>query len=532
MNTLRGLDVLVIAGYFLAMLAMGGVFSRRSKSKDGYFVGQRSYPGWVAGFSLFGAQISSITFVAYPADAFKTAWLRYLLCLTLPISVYLAARFFLPVFRRAKVTSVFEYLEARFGPKTRVYGACVFIASQCIRLSMIQYLVAVLMHRLTGWSVPMCLLLGGVVTAYYTIVGGFDAVIWTDVVQSVILTLGGLLIMGTLLWRMPGGVSSLLQVGVQDGKFLFGEADPEGRIRSIPWALTFSHKNVVFLLVVGVLQWLTDYVTNQEVIQRYCAARSTRDAQRAIWICCWACLPTWGYFMLVGTALYVFYNFFPDPNVTAMLSGAKKAEDIVPFFVTTQLGSGWTGLVIAAVLAAAMSSMSSAMNSISAVAITDLYQRHLAPQRSESTYIRAAQWVTLGSSLIMMGGAWWLFNAKTTTLQNLWTEFQSIIAGGLLGLFLLGFLTRRVQGRAVGIGIVCALLFSTVMSLSALELLPMGWTAAIEKHFDPYYTGIVGNVLCFGVGFLVSVLFPGSPKAEIHGLTVWTAQDDQNLDRS
>src|SRR5690242_10800326 len=172
MNPIHLIDLVIIGLYFAAMAGMGTWYSRRAKSTESYFVGNRSYPGWVAGISLFGAQISSITFVAYPADAFKTAWLRYLICLTLPVSVFIAARFLLPFFRRKNVTSLFEYLELRFGPKTRVYGATVFILSQCIRISMIQYLVALLMHTLTGWNVPLCLLLGSCVTAYYTIVGG------------------------------------------------------------------------------------------------------------------------------------------------------------------------------------------------------------------------------------------------------------------------------------------------------------------------------------------------------------------------
>src|SRR5262249_51972673 len=163
-------------------------------------VGNRSYPGWLMGISLFGGIISSITVVGYPADAYKTAYLRYLICLTLPVSVWIAVRYLLPFFRRNQVTSLFEYLEARFGPRTRVYGATVFILSQCIRISVIQYLVAMLMHNLTGLSVPLCIVLGGAVTAYYTIAGGIEAVVWTDVVQFVILTAGGLLILGVILW--------------------------------------------------------------------------------------------------------------------------------------------------------------------------------------------------------------------------------------------------------------------------------------------------------------------------------------------
>jgi len=521
MISLRFLDLLVIGLYFAAMLVVGWLFSRRVKTTEGYFVGNRCYPGWVAGVSLFGAQISSITFVAYPADAFKTAWLRFLICLTLPVSVFIAARFLLPFFRRGNVTSLFEYLEARFGPKTRVYGASVFLLSQCIRISMIQYLVALLMHTLTGWSVPVCLLLGGAVTAYYTIVGGFEAVIWTDVVQSVILTAGGLLILATIIWKLPGGIGQFFSTATADGKFLFGEPGSDGRIHGIPWGFSLARKTVVMLLAVGVIQWLNDYVTNQEVVQRYCAAKSARDASRAMWICCWSCLPTWGYFMLVGTGLYVFYKVFPDASAAEMLAGSRKAEGIVPLFVVTQLGPGFTGLVVAAVLAAAMSSMSSAMNSISSVAITDLYKRHLVPGRPDAHYVRAAKIITLASSLIMIGGAWWLFRAETMTLQHLWTEFQSILAGGLLGLFLLGFLTTRVDGRAVGIGIACAVVFSSGMSLVALGFLPANWIQAIDARFDSYYTGIFGNLLTFAVGYIAALLFsPGS--RDVSNLTLWT----------
>jgi len=527
MTSLRFVDLTVIGLYFAIMVCVGWWFSRRVRTTEGYFVGNRSYPGWVAGFSLFGAQISSITFVAYPADAFKTAWLRYLICLTLPVSVFIASRYLLPFFRRGNVTSLFEYLEARFGPKTRVYGASVFLLSQCIRISMIQYLVALLMHSLTGWSVPTCLLLGGAVTAYYTIVGGLEAVIWTDVVQSMILTAGGLLILATIVWKLPGGLGQLFSTAAADGKFLFGEKGADGQFHAIPWGFALTRKTFVMLLVVGVIQWLTDYVTNQEVVQRYCAAKSTKDASRAMWICCWSCLPSWGYFMLVGTGLYVFYKAFPDPAAAEMLAGNRKAEGIVPLFVMTQLGPGFTGLVVAAVLAAAMSSMSSAMNSISSVAITDFYKRHFAPGRTDDHYVRAAKTITLGSSLIMIGGAWWLFRTETMTLQHLWTEFQSILAGGLLGLFLLGFLTTRVDGRAVGMGIACAVIFSATMSLVALGFLPMNWIAAIESRFDSYYTGIVGNLLTFAVGYTVANVFRARP-CDVSNLTLWTRKPDSD----
>ena len=199
--------------------------------------------------------------------------------------------------------------------------------------------------------------------------------------------------------KLPGGLGQLLSVASADGKFMLGDLDlADGKLHPAPWGLALSHKTVLMLVLVGVFQWLGEYTTNQEVVQKYCAARSTRDARQAMWISCWTCVPTWGYFLFVGTGLYVFYKVFPDPQVAEMLSGARKAEEVLPHFVSTQLPAGLSGIVVAAVLAAAMSSMSSAMNSISAVFITDIYRRRLVAGRDDGHYVRVAKLSTLVSS--------------------------------------------------------------------------------------------------------------------------------------
>ncbi|MBI3849568.1 MAG: sodium/solute symporter [Verrucomicrobia bacterium] len=511
------------------MAGMGWYFRRRSRTTEQYFVGGRAYPGWLLGVSLFGAAISSITFVGYPADAFKTAYLRYLICLTLPVGVFIVARWFLPMFRRARITSVFEYLESRFGPRVRVYGASVFIIAQLMRISLIQYLVSLLVHYITGWNVTSCIVVGGAITAYYTVVGGIEAVIWTDFVQSVILTAGGLLILGVILLKLPGGLGQLISVASDDGKFMLGDLDPaDGRLHPAPWDFALSHKTVLMLVLVGVFQWLGEYTTNQEVVQKYCAAKSTRDARQALWISCWICLPTWGYFMFVGTGLYVFYKIFPDPQVADMLSGARRAEEVLPYFVTTQLPAGFSGIVVAAVLAAAMSSMSSAMNSISAVIVTDIYRRHLAAGRNDGHYVRVAKLTTLGSSIIMLGGAIVLAHSEARTLQHFYTEFTSIIAGGLLGLYLLGFFTTRGDERAVLLGIVFAAGFSAVISFAGLGWLPASFSRVLESRFDSYYTGLVSNLLMFVVGFALAGVLSRRPR-DLTNLTIWT-QDRAPLD--
>lgn len=521
------IDLGVLAIYFGAMLAMGSYFARRAQSTEQYFVGGRAYPGWLIGISLFGATISSITFVAYPADAYKTAYVRYLICIMLPVGVFIASWLFVPFFRRGKITSVFEYLEGRFGPGTRIYGASVFMLSQCIRISLIQYLVALLMNRLTGWSVPTCILLGGTITAYYTIIGGIEAVIWTDFVQSLILVLGGLLILATIVYKLPDGFSQLISVGWADGKFGLSQLNASGELEPIAWGISLSEKTVLMLLLVGLFQWLAEYSTNQEVIQKYCASKSASDARRAMWICCLFSVPTWGYFMLVGTGLYVFYKVFPDAQAHAMLTGERRAEEILPYFISNELPVGFSGIVIAAVLAAAMSSMSSAMNSISAVAITDVYKRHLARGRSDRHYVVAAKLLTLVSSIIMVLGAFWLYRSQSSTLQDLATEIQSIVAGGVMGLYMLGFFTKRGDGRAVCFGIAFAVGWSAFISLAVLGWLPAAWIAFVEGSFESYYTGIISNIAMFVVGYALSFVIP-ERRRDLTNLTVWT-QDDQPL---
>lgn len=529
MGQMRMLDIGILVLYFVSMSLMGLYFARRATSTEGYFVGNRAYPGWLIGISLFGATISSITFVAYPADAYKTAYLRLLICFMLPIGVLIASRFFVPFFRRGKITSAFQYLEGRFGPKTRAYAASVFIIAQCIRISLIQFLVAMLMQEITGWNVIFCILLGGVVTAFYTVAGGIEAVIWTDFIQSIIFTLGGLLILITIVLKLPGGLGQIVSVGMADGKFMFGDLNvADGQLHRAPWGFSLTEKTVVMLLLIGLFQWLAEYSSNQEVIQKYCTSKTPQDVRKAMWICCWCSLPTWCYFMFLGTALYVFFKEFPDPNAADMLSGVKKAEEILPYFITHYMPRGFAGFVIAAVLAAAMSSMSSAMNSISAVGITDIYKRHMAKDRDDRHYVLAAKWITVASSAIMIGGAYLLVKTDSKTLQHLSTEFASIIAGGLLGLYMLGFFTTRGDGRAVFVGILFAVGFSAFISFAGLGWLPDGLTKAVERNFDTYYTGVVGNVVMFVLGFLMACILPERPR-DLTNLTVWT-QDATPLD--
>lgn len=512
---LHWLDTLTLLIYLGGMVAMGLYFSRRNTSTEEYFVGGRSFAGWVIGLSLVGTSISSITFLAYPGDAFKTAWLRYIPNFMLPVGVFIAAYVFLPFFRRGKITSAYEYLEGRFGPSVRVYGCVAFIVGQLVRVSIILYLISLVVHEITGLDATVCIVIGGVFVALYTIMGGIDAVIWTDVIQTVVLVLGGLVCIGVIMSKLPGGLGQIFSVAAADGKFAFAEL-VGGKLRPVSWGLSLQHKTGTMMLILGLTAWLTEYSANQNIIQRYCASKSPREARKAMFVCAFSSVPIWAFFMFLGTSLYVFFKVFPRPEAVEMLTGTRKAEEVLPFFIINYLPPGIAGLVIAAALAAAMSSLDSSINAIATCGITDIYRRLFVRDRDDRHYLRVAWAIASGAAVFMIGGAIVLANTETKTIQDTATIIGSLLGGGLLGMYLLGFLTKRGDARAVWIGIVCTILFTAWTLLAKRGLLP----ERLSVPFDLYYTRIIGNLVMFVVGYVGGCLLPRRER-ELTNLTVW-----------
>ena len=517
------IDLLIILLYMAAMAAMGLYFSKKNKTTEEYFVGGRSFKGWVIGLSLVGTSISSITFLSFPADAFKTTWVRFAPNIALILVVFIASRVILPFFRRGKVTSAYEYLENRFGPSIRLYGCLTFIIGQLVRVSIILYLVSILMHQMTGLDPTLCIIVSGLFVAFYTIVGGIDAVIWTDVIQTVVLVLGGVLCLIVILCKLPGGLEQVISVAAADCKFAFAPVE-NGIIQPTSWNLTFAEKTASMMFLLGIVTYLTEYTGNQMIVQRYCASSSAKEARKAMWICAFSSLPIWAFYMFVGTALYVFFKVFPAPEATEMLAGIRSPEQIMPFFVMNYLPIGIKGVVIAAAIAAAMSSLDSSINSISTVGVVDIYKKYFAKGRNDKHYLKIA-WVIAGvAGVAMIFGAVVLSKTESKTLQDTASILTSILGGGLLSIYLLGFLTKRGDARSVGMGIISTMIFTTWTIFSKRGWLPQG----LQVPFDIYYTLLIGNMVMFFVGFFASYLFKEKRK-DLINLTVWT-QDKTPLD--
>ncbi|MFA7693590.1 MAG: sodium/solute symporter [Candidatus Hydrogenedentes bacterium] len=498
-------DYGILILYFASMAALGPLFAHKGKTTEGYFLGDRSFPGWLIGFSMFATSISSVTFMAYPADAFKTAWYRMTPNVMLPIAVFIAALFFLPFFRRTRIVSAYEFLEVRFGPKTRLYAAVAFIISQVIRVSLILFLVSVLFHEMTGLNVYYCILIGGLVTSFYTVLGGIQAVMWTDFIQSVVLWIGGLGTLYVALRAIPGGVGQVISMASEAGKFSMMDLNAEGVLETIQFSPDFTKKTISLFLLVGLGNWLAEYSSNQNVIQKYASARDAKQARVAIWVCCLFSVPTWALFMFIGTTLWVFFQLLPTPEASAMLTGAAgaKAEQILPYFIINYLPAGVSGLVIAAVLAAAMSSLSGSINATSAVSLVDVYKRHIAPDKTDRHYVLLAKGVGFAMSVLMLVGAALLQYLQSSTLQDSATILTALTAGGLLGIYLLGFFTKRGDDRSILLGIAFTLIFSLWMVLSQLGWLPDILISPIHS----YYAGMLGHILMFVIGYIFGIYF-------------------------
>ncbi len=518
---LHWLDVVVIVVYMGSLILMGYYFSRKNNSTEEYFVGGRSYSGWIIGLSMVGTSISSVTFLAYPADGFKTAWLRFIPNFMLPIGILTAIYLFLPFFRRTKVTSAYEYLEHRFGPSARVYGAVTFIISQLIRLALILYLLSLLLHEMTGYSALVCVVLAGIFVAAYTIMGGIDAVIWTDVIQTIVLFLGGAIVLGVIIYAIPGGLGEIISVASADGKLAFTDW-VDGHAEEVSWGLSLKNKTGLMMLILGLSVWLQEYGTNQNLIQRYAASRNMKEAKKAM-LFSNLNIVIWAFYYFLGTALYVFFKQNPTVEATEILDGIRKAEQILPYFIINYLPPGITGIVIAAAVAAAMSSLDSSINAISTVTVHDIYRRHFVTDKEDKHYLRVAWVIASIASIIMIIGAGILTQIEDNTLQDTATILASVVMGGVFGLYLFGFITKRGGIKAVWFGISITLLFSMWTVLMKKGFLP-DW---MSVPFDLYYTGFMSHIIMFTFIFAGTMFFV-TKKLKLKNLTIWT-QDKEPI---
>jgi SSS family solute:Na+ symporter len=515
-------DAIILIVYFLSMAAIVWHVGRKYRSTDAYFLGDSSFPGWVIALTLLATIISSQTFIAGPADAFKTSYLRSAGQLLMPVGAILAAIFLVPFFRSG-FESAYEYLAARFNRSVCTFTATVFLFTMVVNLSMVSYLISILLVSITGLPLHVCLIIVAGTVGAYTSFGGFKGVVWTDVAQTLILILGGVATLVVVSLRLPGGLLTVFREAWPVNKLSFSWDINPGihHLEPITWAPILTDKSVTVLLFVGIFSYLLGAL-NQVNVQRWCAASSLREARKSLILFAFLCMPLWFFFKFLGTAMWVFFEKFPEQVPMEIMSGERVAEEIFPYFILHHLPTGISGLVIAGALAAAMSTLSTFVNTGSMVWVRDFHSRFIAPGRDDQYNLKvgkAASWTLSG---IMILGAMFTHRVNTTAVADISVSITAVVTSTVGGIFLVGLLSRRVVSADLWIAIGITLCFVGATAVERFGSLPFGLSTKVHI----YYVGILGNFMVLVIACAIA-RFRKRPILELKGLTLFNYEKEK-----
>ncbi len=484
-------DQMIVVVYLLAVVGLGAYFVKKSRTVEGFSVGSRSMPGWALGLSILGTYLSSITFLAYASDAYQSNWSRFVFSLTIPVICLVAVLVFVPLYRRKLRISAYQYFEERFRPWARSYGALSLVLLQLGRVGAVLYYVAVALSEFVGVPVPWIILSLGVAVTVYTVLGGIEAVVWTDVVQVFVLLGGALVCVGILLFSMPKGPGQIFSMGVEKGKFGLGG-----------WSFDFALATFWVVFIYGIVENLKNFGVDQNYVQRYLAAKSDREAKKALWTGGLIYVPVSALFLFIGTALFAYYSVHSG-KLPADLQNPDNADRIFPFFIVTQLPVGVRGLLIAAILAAAMSSVDSSLNSSATVCMVDFYKRHFRRDASDRQSLVTLRIVTVVLGIVGTAAALAMIQAKSAL--DVWWQISAIFGGGMLGLLLLGLLVKRAGHLSALVGVIVSIV--VIAWATFARGLPESWKW-LECPFHKHLTGLLGAGSLIIVGAVIALLVP------------------------
>ena len=504
MQHLPLIDLLVIIVYLLAMVLVGVYFSRKNKNSAQFTTASGTIPGWALGISMYATFLSSNTFLGVPGKAFGSNWNAFVFSLSMPFAAIIATKFFVPFYRKSGEISAYTHLEHRFGPWARTYALVCFILTQLARMGSIFFGIALTLQALTGVDMKTIMIVTGICIIVYTVMGGMEAVIWTEVVQGIIKTIGAFIVLYIILREMKGGISEIYRIGVAEDKFSLGS-----------FSLTDFHSSTFWVIFLyGFFINLNNFGMDQNYVQRYHAARSPKEASRSIWLCVYWYLPMSLLFFIIGSALYAYFSQHPELLVHVKeqvalekgvdinsLTPADYGDKILPYFMVLKVPKGLVGLIIAAILSAAMSSISSGMNSSATVFLKDIYQRYINPNPGPKKEMTILYTVTALSGILSI--IFGIAIIGVNSVLDLWWEFAGIFSGGMLGLFLLGLIVKKAGNVEAVTGTIIGIIVILWMSLS--KNFPPG----LEHLKSPFHVNmviVVGTLTIFLVGLLITKL--------------------------
>ena len=478
------LDLAILLGYLAGVVTLGLAIGRGTRSFSDYIVGGRSRPWWLILFSIVATETSTVTFLSIPGFAFSRdlTWLQ--VALGFVIGRFVVAFLLLPQYFEGKLYTAYEVLDRRFGGATKQVASAIFIVTRSLADGLRLFLSSIVLQEMTGIPLPWAVAAIGATTILYTFFGGIKAVLWTDLVQFAVYMGGAAIALGILIDRLPGGFEQLLALG--------GEA---GRLRVFDLNLDWSEPYGLWAgLFGGIFVTLGSHGVDQMLVQRYLCARSLPDARRAVWMSGIIVWLQFAFFLLIGVGLYGFYQLFP-PEVAF-----ERADRVFARFILDEMPVGLLGVLLGAVFAAAMSTLSSSLNSCATAATNDIYLPLAGAEVSAERKLRVTRRLTIAFGLVQIAvgiGGQWLDASVVGSILGV----ASFTAGIVLGVFFLGIFTRRVGQRAALAGLV-------------IGLAAMTWIFFRTDLAWPWYA-LVGSAGTFAVGLAASVVWPREIPPEV-----------------
>lgn len=499
------MDHLHLIDYFIILVVLGITlwlgfrFAKKQNTTENYFLSKGNFPAWALGLSLLSTLISSVTFLGYPAQGYTSNWILLVQGLMVPVVLLGTIWFIVPLFRKVIGLSTYEYFEKRFGGFARYYSSSSFIIRQFAGMGTVLFLIAVAIHEMTNISPYMILAIVGLVLILVNLKGGMQAVIWLDVFQGFMLFASGIICLVVILFKIKGGVPEAIKIATENNRTGFG-----------PYDIDFTRLTLIVMIINGAFYAIQKYGTDQTVVQRYLTAKTDKAAEKASLLGISLTVPIWTIFMFIGTALFVFYKQQPLPEGT-------NAAAVFPYFIMTQLPTGVIGFIVAALISAAICSLSADLNSLAAVGIQDYYKK-LRPNKTDKQYLWMSKTFVVVSGLISIAiGALYLMTGNEGVLGVIFTIY-AIFSGGIVGIFLLGLFSARANRQGVNIGIITCILFTAWAFLTSTPvgvkepklLLDMG---NFNFTHHKLMLGVYSHLVVIVVGYVASLFYP-KPELE------------------
>lgn len=506
-TSLEALDLIVIVVYLAIVVGKGYLLSRKQEDVETYLLAGRTMSYWVVAISIIASLLSAITYLGAPTEAFNYDFKLGGTLLCIPLTVPILIKVFLPFFYRLNVYTAYQYLEERFHVSVRAIASGLFILWRLGWMALVVYAPALAISELFNIPWWICVIIVGVASTVYTVMGGLTAVMWTDVMQFAVLFGGAFFIVYTVVTGVDGGFGYIWQVTLANDKLTMFDWtwDPFARLST--WAV----------LVGGLFSILAQYGTDQVAIQRYLSSKSKKEAERSLIFHGMIIVPVGMLFYVLGAMLWAFYHQHPE-----LLAGfqSEQADRIMPYFIAQQLPVGFRGLLVAALFAATMSSIDSGINSIATTTLVDFYQGLFRRKIDEAAQLVLAKRWTLIWGLVATAAAL-LAGLGVDTLAAMANRIGGLFSGALLGIFLLGMMTRRANwqgallGSIIGFGVTLLAAFgSSIAGHMQPTQLFYGTVATLGKLSFMWYA-MIGAVLTFVAGWLLSGLFPPPTEEQL-----------------